>query len=129
MSEVSKDLCAVYSQLQGHYYLIHFIHAHGSVEADLGWGIYEELFGRKNSNYPQYLGPFDGLDDITKFCFRICDEAAEPQVNILSLQEFNQVIEASATIDVLKERLPTLGNIISNPDADAKKGLFGKLFN
>tara|TARA_R110002049_G_scaffold101334_2_gene245898 strand:+ start:251 stop:640 length:390 start_codon:yes stop_codon:yes gene_type:complete len=129
MSESIKGLSAVYTQLQGHYYLIHFINNHGSVDAEIAWTIFDELFGRRESIYPQYFGPFNGLDDVTKFCFRICDEASEPQVNLMSLEDFNEVLEASSTVEVLRQRLPTLGTIIANPDADNKKGLFGKLFN
>ncbi len=129
MSDLVRGLSAVYTQLQGHYYLIHFINSHGSVDGEIAWSIFDDLFGRKETSYPQYFGPFNGLDDVTKFCFRICDEAAEPQVNLMSLQEFNEVLEASTTVEILKQRLPSLGTIIANPDADAKKGLFGKLFN
>lgn len=129
MSDSKKGLSVVQAHLRGHYYIIHFVHVHGLVDPETLWSTYEEVFGKKHSSYPQYIGPFDSMEALTKFCFRICDETGEPQVNILTLEEFNQLIEGSATLGLLRERLPTIGNIIANPDADSKKGLFGKLFN
>lgn len=129
MSDGNRGLSVVQAHLQGHYYIIHFVHSHGSVDSELVWGLYEEIFGRKTSPFPQYFGPFESLEALTKFCFRVCDETDEPQVNILTLEEFNQLIESSTNTTNLKERLPLLGNVIANPDASSKKGLFGKLFN
>tara|TARA_R110000868_G_scaffold42895_3_gene144671 strand:- start:5259 stop:5648 length:390 start_codon:yes stop_codon:yes gene_type:complete len=129
MSEGKKGLSVVQAHLQGQFYIVHFVHSHGGVDSEMVWTLYEEIFGRKDSIFPQYFGPFESLEALTKFCFRVCDETDEPQVNILTLEEFNQLIESSTNTTILKERLPSLGNVIANPDASSKKGLFGKLFN
>ncbi len=127
--EQEKGLTAVYAQLQGLFYIVHFVHPHGSIEHELVWSLYDEMCGHKTSTFPQFYGPFEGLEQMTKFCFRICDETNEPQVNLVTLEEFNQLVESATHIHLLRERLGSLGNIIANPDAVSKKGLFGKLFS
>lgn len=129
MSEVTSGLSVVQTLIKGHYYITHFVHQHGPVESELLWSTFEDSFGRVESAYPQYYGPFDSLEVLAKFCFRICDETNQMQVNILSQDEYNQLLEESPNIHSLKNNIGKLGNIIANPDASSKKGLFGKLFN
>lgn len=129
MNETKSGLSVVQSLLQGQYYIIHFVYQHGSIESELIWNAYEDAFGRNQTNFPQYYGPFDSLESLTKFCFKVCDETDQDQVNIVSLEEFNQLIESTPSVSAIRERLPAIGNVITNPDASSKKGLFGKLFN
>src|SRR5690606_32445979 len=97
----SAGLSAVHAHLHGSFYIIHFVHSHGSIDHELVWSLFDEMFGKKTSQLPQYYGPFDSLEQLTQFCFRLCDETREAQVNLLTLEEFNQVIESSTHIHTL----------------------------
>lgn len=129
MSRETGALSVIYTSIHGNFYITHFVEPHGPIDSELIWQLFHDIFGRKENAFPQYIGPFVDLEAVTKFSFRVCDEAASEQVNLVNLEEFNQLIESSPSISNVRERLTQLGNVLVNPDAHSKKGLFGKLFN
>lgn len=112
----------------GSYYLLHLLTDEGAIKPEQ----LEKYCHEFNVNDPKDeigLGPFESVDDITKFCFYICDEMRLPFVSLHSMEEFNSIIEDSSKVNDLLDSLHNGGNLIENISITQKKSLFQKVFD
>ncbi|WP_372653984.1 hypothetical protein [Halobacteriovorax sp.] len=113
---------------KGSYYLLHVLTNEGAVKPDLLEKFCHD-YDVENPAEEIGLGPFESVDDITKFCFYICDELRLPYVGLLSMDEFNSIIEESSKVSDLLEALHSDGNLIENISITQKKSFFQKVFD
>lgn len=74
------------------------------------------------------IGPFSNLETIQKFSFNLCQKLGNKGTSLVSLDDYNELLNASFKIEDFKARLEEKGNFIGNPEA-GKSGLFNKIFN
>lgn len=74
------------------------------------------------------IGPFSNLETIQKFSFNLCQKLGNKGISLVSLDDYNELLNASFKTEDFKARLEEKGNFISNPEA-GKSGLFNKIFN
>ncbi len=112
------------------YYLLFLFNENGCLEHDFLMSLYEDLFSSNRvSEQSQFIGPFDGLDSVNKFAFKICDELSSPKITLHSVEEYNVLMEKSSNVNELEESLFSGGNVIENLDINSKKNIFSKIFN
>ena len=74
------------------------------------------------------IGPFSNLETIQKFSFNLCQKLGNKGASLVSLDDYNELLNASFKVEDFKSRLEEKGNLIHNPEA-GKSGIFNKIFN
>ena len=74
------------------------------------------------------IGPFSNLETIQKFSFNLCQKLGNKGTSLVSLDDYNDLLNASFKVEDFKNRLEEKGNFISNPEA-GKSGILNKIFN
>jgi|GEM_PF-2013379 len=93
----------------------------------------EDIFENQFSKVPKVLhdggiGPFEGLEDIQKYCFSLCQKYGDEGVSLVSLDSYNKVITDAFTGEELLNELALKGNYIKNPEA-GKSGFLSGIFS
>ncbi len=111
------------------YYLYHAFDENGLVELDTMVDVYEEFINQapETSNLP--LGPFDDLNFLNQFAFKVCEKNDNSLVSLISVKDYNAILEEATTGSELFQDLTEKGNRIENLDHSSKSGLLGKLFH
>ncbi len=74
------------------------------------------------------IGPFNGLEQIQKFSFNLCQKLGNKGASLVPMDDYNELLVASFKIEDFKQKLEEKGSFIDNPEA-GKTGLFNKIFN
>jgi len=112
------------------YYLLFLFNENGCLDLEVLSSLYTDTFSNSMDNEEtNFIGPFDGLDSLNKFAFKICDETSSSKITLHSVEEYNALMENVSTVSDLEESLFSGGNVIENLDIDSKKGLFSKIFS
>lgn len=72
---------------------------------------------------------FLNLDDLKAFALRVAEELVEPDVRVISVQDYNIGIDGARDLKTFKELFSKYGEGIVNEQAVKKKTLFGKIFS
>ena len=115
------------SDLEGGFYLINVLSSTGPLKRDFIEKVYNEFFVARSVS--KDIGPFDSLEDLSKFCFKICDELKLPYITLHSLEEFNSVVEESSNLSELLSGLKNGGNLLENVSITQKKSFFERVLN
>ena len=112
------------------YYLSYLFTDSGLVDREYLHDLYGQTYTLGEiQRHDNYIGPFDDLDALNKFSFKVCDELKADRIVLHTLEEYNSIMESVHSVTNLKERLITEGNVIENLEMKNKTGLFGKFFN
>lgn len=71
---------------------------------------------------------FLNLDDLKAFALRVCQEAGESEVRLLSVQDYNIGLDGAKDLATFQSIFTKYGDVVVN-ESSKKKGLFGKLFS
>ncbi|OUR96359.1 hypothetical protein A9Q84_08365 [Halobacteriovorax marinus] len=112
----------------GAYFLMSMLSEDGPLEKNLLDKISNDFF-LVSSTVGEDYGPFESLEDLSKFCFSICTELKSPYVTLHSLEEFNALIEKSANLTELLSDLQSEGNLLENVAITQKKSLMQRVFD
>lgn len=109
------------------YYLTHLFDEKGHLDYDQIVQLYNDQYthpchGRKS------IGPFESLEELNKFSFKLCEEFDFSFISLISSGEYNAVLESVVDADELLAKLVQSGNILENIDR-GKKSIFKKLFH
>jgi hypothetical protein len=115
------------SDLEGGFYLINILSSTGPLKRDFIEKIYSEFFVARSKT--KDIGPFDSLEELSKFCFKICDELKLPFITLHSLEEFNTVVEESSNLTELLSGLKNGGNLLENVSVSQKKSFFDRVLH
>jgi hypothetical protein len=72
---------------------------------------------------------FLNLDDLQGFALRVCQELGLKEVRLISVQDYNIGLDGAKDLTTFSGLFPKYGEVVQNPLAVKKKGLFGKLFS
>lgn len=115
--------------LDSSYYLIHIFGDNGPIDFETLDKIYHEHYCQFiNINNCKHIGPFDGLEELNKYLYSLCDEMSLSKINIVSVEEYNLIIEKSSSVEELKNNLEDSSSYIECSSIK-KNGLLGRLFS
>lgn len=115
------------SNLEGGFYLINVLSSTGPLKREFIEKLYGDFFVTREIS--DEFGPFESLEELSKFCFSICDELKLPYITLHSLEEFNTLIEESSSVNDLLEGLKSNGNLLENISITQKKSFFERVLN
>ena len=112
------------------YYFLYLLYEKGLLDKSAARKLYNERFKSELSNsdlQPNMIGPFDSVSSLNQFAFQLCEELNAEKVSLLSVQEYNSLLESSQVASDFHRDLLLKGNIMENIERK-KKGFFSRFF-
>lgn len=108
------------------YYLLYLLDQRGLLEKDDA----KKLFHEGEPDYDlksKWIGPFESLDNLNQFAFLLCEKLDAQKISLLSVPEYNGLLEHTIQASDFHRDLLEKGNVIENIDKK-EKSFFKKLF-
>lgn len=119
-------------QSESHFYLLYLLDENGAIELDEAKTLFNERFkseliqiGHKNS---KLIGPFSTIENLEQFAFAICEFYNAAKINLLSVDEYNNLLENHQEAHSFHQDILVKGNVITNIERK-KKGILSRFFN
>lgn len=113
------------------YFLLYLLDERGMLERDLAVKLYEERFKPEigEAKAPaKTIGPFDSIDRLNQYAFALCEELNAARVSLLSVADYNSLLENSNQAAEFHRDLLEKGNVMENIERK-KKGFISRLFS
>lgn len=111
------------------YYLLYVFDEAGLLDSEPMINVYEELIQKQPEGEGMPFGPFESLNFLNQFAFKVCEKNNEAMVSLLSVNDYNQVMEQATSGSNLFQEFVERGNRIENLDHKSKGGILGKIFH
>ncbi len=112
------------------YYLLYLLDEKGLLDPAAAHILYDEKFKSELSSaniHQKMIGPFDSTDHLNQFAFQLCEELNAEKVSLLSVQEYNALLESSQLASDFHRDLVEKGNVMENIERK-KKGFLSRFF-
>ena len=115
------------------YYILYLIDDRGLLDRSIPLKIYEECFQSKiitDEQLPKgshLIGPFGSTDLLNQFAFQLCEELNALKVSLLSVQDYNSLLESTQTASDFNRDLLLKGSVMENIE-HKKKGFLSRFF-
>ncbi|MCK5884505.1 MAG: hypothetical protein KAG61_12515 [Bacteriovoracaceae bacterium] len=118
-------------QVDPSYYLIRVFDNTGAVESAHLFDLFQDIYPEfESGGRGRYIGPFPNLTIVNKFAFRLCENLDANRICLLSVMDYNNIIDSTTNITDLTDKMLDAGNVIENIEKEERsKGLLSKLFN
>lgn len=113
------------------YYLLYLLDEKGILEKDLAHKLFserfttEEIAGLKPPH--NTIGPFVSLESLNQYSFALCEELNAAKISLLSVQEYNTLLDESQQASDFHRDLLEKGNVMENIERK-KKGFLTRFF-
>lgn len=131
----SESIVMIYDYKEGAevkpsaYYLLYAFDETGLLEVDNMIDVYEEFTQKEPEADLMPLGPFESLNTLNQFAFKVCERNDGALVSLLSVKDYNQIMEEASSGSTLFQEFIEKGNKIENLDHKGKRGILGKIFH
>jgi hypothetical protein len=112
------------------YYLLYLLDEKGLLDLSLAQKLYDERFKSELSSasiHNKMIGPFESTDHLNQFAFQLCEELNAQKVSLLSVQEYNTLLESTQSASDFHRDLLLKGNVMENIERK-KKGFLSRFF-
>jgi len=112
------------------FYLLYLLDEKGLIDKVIAGKIYDIDFKSELTSdnvHPNMIGPFDSLATLNQFAFKLCEELNAEKVSLLSVQDYNGLLENSHMASDFHRDLLEKGNIMQNIERK-KKGFLSRFF-
>ena len=112
------------------YYLLYLLDEKGLLEKSAAHKLYNDRFKSELTSsemHQNMIGPFDSTEVLNQFAFQLCEELNAEKVSLLSVQEYNLLLESTQTASDFHRDLVEKGNVMENIERK-KKGFFSRFF-
>jgi hypothetical protein len=115
-----------------YYYLLYLLDEKGILEREAALTIFnerftsEDLVGLKTPD--NSIGPFISLEKVNQYAFALCEELNAAKISLLSVQEYNSLLENSQVASDFHHDLLTKGNVMENIERK-QKGFLSRFFS
>ena len=114
------------------YYMLYLLDEKEMLENEGALKLFDERFtspelvGHKAP--PNTVGPFISLEKLNQYAFALCEEVNASQVGLLSVSEYNTMLENSQQAGDFHRDLLEKGNVMENIERK-KKGFLSRFFS
>lgn len=110
------------------YYLFRCFDHLGPIDAETMHSRFKELFPEEQMVSTPYFGPFPNLSVLNQFAFSLAEELNANKACLLSLSDFNSLLDCVGSIAELSENMIEVGTVIDNINkSDKRKSIFSKI--
>lgn len=112
------------------YYLLYLLDEKGLLDKSSAHKLYEDRF--KSALWSldvlqNLIGPFETTEALNQFAFQLCEELNAEKVSLLSVEEYNGLLEGSQMASDFHRDLLLKGNVMENIERK-KKGFLSRFF-
>lgn len=119
-------------QSENYYYILYLLDEKGALELDEAKALYNENFksdlvpiSHKNS---KLIGPFSTVEKLDQYAFALCEHYNAAKINLLSVDEYNSLLENHQEAELFYKDVLVKGNVITNIERK-KKGILSRFFS
>lgn len=120
------------TQADSAYYLLYLMDDKGMLDKEVASKLYKEKFQSADetagTSPTHSIGPFQSVDNLNQFAFLLCEEMNAGKISLLSVGEYNTLLENTVQAADFHRDLVEKGNVMENIERK-KKGLFGRFFS
>jgi hypothetical protein len=112
------------------YYLLYLLDEKGLLDKSAAHKLYEDRFKSELTSsdiHQNMIGPFASTEALNQFGFQLCEELNAEKVSLLSVQEYNGLMESTQTASDFHRDLQEIGNVMENIERK-KKGFLSRFF-
>ena len=112
------------------FYFLYLLDEKGLLDKSAASKLYNERFKSELSSadiQQNMIGPFDSVSALNQFAFGLCEELNAEKVSILSVEEYNGLLESSQVASDFHRDLLLTGNVMENIERK-KKGFLSRFF-
>ncbi|MBC7539117.1 MAG: hypothetical protein H7281_09865 [Bacteriovorax sp.] len=112
------------------YYLLYLLDEKGLLDKSAALKLYEDRFKSELTSsdiHQNMIGPFSSTEALNQFAFQLCEELNAEKVSLLSVQEYNGLMESTQTASDFHRDLQEIGNVMENIERK-KKGFLSRFF-
>ena len=122
----------VFPELSGEpaYYLLYLLDEKGLLDKSTALKLYQEHFKSSLTEdflHPKLIGPFESMDRLNQFAFQLCEEQNAEKISLISVQEYNNLLEGAQIASDFHRDLLQQGNVMENIE-HKKKGFLSRFF-
>ncbi len=116
---------------ESHYYLLYLLDEKGILERDVPQKIFNEHYnsvdiaGLKTPFHT--IGPFVSLEKLNQYAFALCEDLNASKISLLSVQEYNSMLEFGQLASDFHRDLLEKGNVLENIERK-QKGFLSRFF-
>lgn len=116
---------------ESYYYLLYLLDEKGILEREVAEKLFSERFnseevrGLKTPHHT--IGPFASLETLNQYSFALCEELNAAKISLLSVLEYNTLLEQSQQAVDFHRDLLEKGNVMENIERK-KKGFLNRFF-
>ncbi len=113
------------------YYIIHLFGNSDALElAPVDDVLSETLLKDIDTTYEGVIGPFTNLSEMNQFVFAMCEISSADWVGMISVKEYNQVLDSTNTLEDYKTALVANVNVMENINKkNGSKNIIKKMFS
>ncbi|MBC7713900.1 MAG: hypothetical protein H7177_11205 [Rhizobacter sp.] len=113
------------------YYMLYLLDEKGLLEKEGAVKLFLDRFTSVEAGTKSpvnTIGPFVNLERLNQYAFALCEELNAAQVSLLSVQEYNTLLENSQQATEFHRDLLEKGNVMENIERK-KKGFLSRFFS
>jgi hypothetical protein len=113
------------------FYLLYILDEKGILEKEVAQKLFAERFKDVGINAEPLagaIGPFVSLERVDQYAFALCEELNAAKVSLLSVEEYNILLESTHQASDFYRDLVEKGNVMENIERK-KKGFITRFFN
>lgn len=117
---------------ESYYYMMYMLDEKGMLEREVALNLFSERFTTEEiqglKTPPNTVGPFVSLEKLNQYAFALCEELNAAKISLLSVQEYNSLLESSQQALDFHHDLLEKGNVIENIERK-QKGFLSRFFS
>ncbi len=118
-------------ETEPNYFLLYLLDEKGMLELEGARDLFKEKFASELISHQKVpnnvIGPFVSLETLNQYSFALCEELNAAQINLLSVVDYNALLENHQVSSDFHRDLLEKGNVIENIERK-KKGFLSRFF-
>ncbi|MBY0414131.1 MAG: hypothetical protein K2Q18_08190, partial [Bdellovibrionales bacterium] len=114
-----------------YYYMLYLLDEKGILERDLAVKLFKERFSAPEladiKVSQGMIGPFVSVETLNQFSFALCEELNAEKISLLSVQEYNALLDQGQDANGFHRDLLEKGNVMENIERK-KQGFLNRFF-
>jgi hypothetical protein len=117
---------------EAYYYLLYLLDEKGMLEKETATKLFHERFSPEEIKglkpLHNAMGPFVSLESVNQYAFALCEEFNAAKISLLSVQEYNSLLDQNQEASDFHRDLLEKGNVMENIERK-KKGFLSRIFS
>lgn len=117
-NEIIVSIYEIQNRLDGtgELYFKQIFDRRGSVEYEILFKVYQEIYGKSLLDRSQGIGPFNSIEELQRYAFKLCQELEFQGIFVLPIDAFATLLEKVGSVDELWKEIRSSEYFLKNPE-------------